>query len=78
LAIVSESVGSNDAERKTMNNQYVKYFTATIKVEGDSDEAINHIGRNIQNWIDDTLIDDSMFTDGSGDAVMVSWRENDG
>jgi hypothetical protein len=49
-----------------MANKYVKYFTATIKVEGDSDEAINHIGRNIQNWIDDTLIDDTIFTDGSG------------
>jgi hypothetical protein len=56
-----------------MANKYVKYFTATIKVEGDSDEAINHIGRNIQNWIDDTI-----FTDGSGDAIMVSWRENNG
>jgi len=61
-----------------MANKYVKYFTATIKVEGDSDEAISHIGRNIQNWIDDTLIDDTIFTDGSGDAIMVSWRENNG
>lgn len=59
-----------------MGDKYVKYFTATIKVEGNSEQEANDIGNNIKNWINDTLIDDSIFTDGSGDAFMISWRQN--
>ena len=58
-----------------MSNKFVKYFTATIKVEADSEDQLNDIGRNIENWIDDTLINDSIFTDGSMGAEMISWRE---
>ncbi len=59
-----------------MADKYVKYFTATIKVEGDSDKTVESIGRGIKNWINDTLIEDSVFTDGGGDAFMISWRQN--
>lgn len=64
--------------RKEMKENDTVYYRAIIKIKSNYDDGevnLREVASNYEDWLNDTLIDENVWGDGSVDVELVEWKK---